>query len=142
MKLEPSESVASDSGVAPRDIDFDLLCEGCGYNLRGLSGDVIRCPECAQVNVVADIAEIPESLIAAWLRRAEAAPLVCVAAILFALPWQFLFWSLLVEASYGEFGRRAVREDLSCAGVPAFAPLLVWAGAVVFFRASCQSQPG
>ncbi len=25
-------------------------CEGCGYNLRGLTGDPVRCPECGLLN--------------------------------------------------------------------------------------------
>ncbi|MGH8629185.1 MAG: hypothetical protein ACREU7_00265 [Burkholderiales bacterium] len=28
----------------------DLFCLQCGYNLRGLSGDPIRCPECGRVH--------------------------------------------------------------------------------------------
>lgn len=28
------------------EIDFDLFCLTCGYNLRGLRGDPVRCPEC------------------------------------------------------------------------------------------------
>lgn len=27
-------------------IDVDIPCPACGYNLRGLPGDLIRCPEC------------------------------------------------------------------------------------------------
>ncbi len=26
--------------------DIDVYCLNCGYNLRGLSGDPVRCPEC------------------------------------------------------------------------------------------------
>jgi arginyl-tRNA synthetase len=29
-------------------LDRDLYCPTCGYNLRGLSGDPIRCPECGR----------------------------------------------------------------------------------------------
>lgn len=35
-----------------RTIDFDLPCLECDYNLRGLSGDPIRCPECGFRNPV------------------------------------------------------------------------------------------
>jgi hypothetical protein len=30
--------------------EIDLYCPGCGYNLRGLEGDPIRCPECGKEN--------------------------------------------------------------------------------------------
>ena len=30
----------------PPALDEDLYCFTCGYNLRGLPGDPVRCPEC------------------------------------------------------------------------------------------------
>lgn len=32
------------------DNDTDRYCRLCGYNLRGLSGDSVRCPECGKLN--------------------------------------------------------------------------------------------
>lgn len=40
----------------------DVHCLRCGYNLRGLASDPIRCPECAHENVVADLRLSPERL--------------------------------------------------------------------------------
>src|SRR4051812_49873852 len=34
------------SPAEPVPDEFDLLCEGCGYSLVGLSGE--RCPECGE----------------------------------------------------------------------------------------------
>ena len=34
-------------------LDIDLYCLNCGYNLRGLPGDPIRCPECGQSSSIA-----------------------------------------------------------------------------------------
>ena len=31
-------------------IDEDLYCLSCGYNVRGLTGNPIRCPECGDSN--------------------------------------------------------------------------------------------
>ncbi|MGH8629186.1 MAG: hypothetical protein ACREU7_00270 [Burkholderiales bacterium] len=35
----------------------DLFCLRCGYNLRGLAGDPVRCPECSYANRRSDLAE-------------------------------------------------------------------------------------
>ena len=39
--------------------DRDLYCLQCGYNLRGLSGDPRRCPECGHMNPLGDIERRP-----------------------------------------------------------------------------------
>lgn len=59
-------------------IDEDLYCLECGYNLRGLSGDPIRCPECGARNDLGTIA-IPAIYIQKALREMETAPTGCVA---------------------------------------------------------------
>jgi hypothetical protein len=42
-----------DSPQSP--IDFDARCVRCGYRLRGLSGDPVRCPECFFENPRAEL---------------------------------------------------------------------------------------
>lgn len=47
----PTPESASHAGVSaavppPRPIAHDVPCSACGYNLRGLAGDPVRCPEC------------------------------------------------------------------------------------------------
>jgi hypothetical protein len=37
------------------DITQDVPCPACGYNLRGLSGDVVGCPECGQMCDVGEL---------------------------------------------------------------------------------------
>ena len=49
-------------------LDRDLYCLTCGYNLRGLSGDPVRCPECGNLNPIGDV-EIPAEIITKQLRR-------------------------------------------------------------------------
>lgn len=40
---------AGNQSAAPgAPIDFDAPCRGCRYNLRGLCGEPIRCPECGR----------------------------------------------------------------------------------------------
>jgi hypothetical protein len=125
----------------PGDVDFDLPCLKCSYNLRGLSGDPVRCPECGELNPVGD-AEIPELLVAKRLRQMEAPLVTCVVAVLFAIPWQLMLLSMMPEALAGHYGPNATREILSCIGAPAFGPVVVWLPAVFLFRASCRGQPG
>jgi len=69
-------------------IRVDLYCLSCGYNLRGLRGEPVLCPECGAITNLRD-AMIPAPLIAAALRSMESAPTGCVAcaigAVLFGL---------------------------------------------------------
>lgn len=58
-------------------LDEDLYCLQCGYNLRGLSGDPVRCPECGLVNDLG-VVSVPARLIRQALRDMENAPTVCV----------------------------------------------------------------
>jgi hypothetical protein len=58
-------------------IDEDIYCLDCGYNLRGLYGDPVRCPECGGLNELGAVT-IPAPLIREALRGMEAAPTRCV----------------------------------------------------------------
>lgn len=61
--------------------DDDLYCIGCGYNLRGLTGDPRRCPECGRENSLESLL-LPAVAINRQLRRLESAPTWCFAAVL------------------------------------------------------------
>ncbi len=58
-------------------IDEDLYCLTCGYNLRGLSGDPVRCPECGQFNDL-ETMRFPAATIRYAMRQIETAPTLCV----------------------------------------------------------------
>lgn len=66
-------SHTSDNGV-------DLFCLRCRYNLRGLAGDAVRCPECGYENDAEDL-RIPHEEISRQLRKLETAPTISVAAV-------------------------------------------------------------
>ena len=83
-------------------IDEDLYCMTCGYNLRGLSGDPVRCPECGGLNSLGVIA-VPATYIRSALRHMETAPTLGVAFALGAgvcvllaglLPWPMLLYPI------------------------------------------------
>lgn len=61
-------------------LNLDLYCLGCGYNLRGLAGDPVRCPECFFENPVGDTAP-PAAMISETLRQLETAPTLCFAGL-------------------------------------------------------------
>lgn len=77
IRFQPA---TSDDGA----IVEDIYCLDCGYNLRGLSGDPIRCPECGHVNDLGAVA-IPAELIRSALKQMETAPTTCVAVAVFGL---------------------------------------------------------
>ncbi len=60
----------------------NIYCLQCGYNLRGLSGDPVRCPECGEKNCLGSAA-IPARQIEMAQRSMETTPTWCVA---FSLP--------------------------------------------------------
>lgn len=65
-------------------IDEDLYCMHCGYNLRGLSGDPVRCPECGVFNERGELV-VPASMIKQALRDMETAPSLAVACFVIIL---------------------------------------------------------
>jgi len=125
------------TGGIPAVHDYNLYCLTCGYNLRGLSGDPIRCPECGNLNPVGDV-ELPAPIIDRQLRNMETAPTVCVAAVLFGLP--SVAWSVRLLVA-------AVRHGYSLDGVIFLGTTgvlcaIVWTASMVVFRKSCVGKPG
>lgn len=55
----------------------DLYCPSCGYNLRGLMGDPLRCPECGTQTALHELI-IPARAITRVLRLMEGSPTACV----------------------------------------------------------------
>lgn len=67
-------------------LDRGLPCLDCGYDLRGQSGDPVRCPECGVVNRLADLL-VNDERIRRRLRRMETGPALCVASITLVGGW-------------------------------------------------------
>jgi hypothetical protein len=114
--------------------DTDLYCLHCGYNLRGLSGDPRRCPECGNINPMGDL-ELPAALISEQLKRMETNPVLCVAAVFFGSP-------LLVMLVFAVLDGCRLDEIASCEVVPAFAAVVVWSIGATGFKNSCGARPG
>ena len=68
------------------DPNRNLYCFGCGYNLRGLSGDPRRCPECAKLNAMVDL-EVPAEMINRTLRRIQTGPALSTSAFVALILW-------------------------------------------------------
>lgn len=118
-------------------LDRDLYCLDCGYNLRGLYGDPVRCPECARLNPLGD-AEIPAELITARLRKMETAPALCVGAAIFGIPFLILFGTLLIFGGL----QKSHGEEMCCVDVPLLVLGGTWLVNVFAFRESCLAKPG
>ncbi len=119
-------------------LDHDLFCLKCAYNLRGLSGDPVRCPECGNLNPLGE-AEIPAAMIATRLRQMETAPCTCVGAVLFGTPVVFFAGYIIFEAA------RSTGAIDGCFMIPVLLALVapvIWAVGASSFRTSCAAKPG
>ena len=123
---------------SPPALDRDLYCLTCGYNLRGLSGDPLRCPECGHLNPIGDV-EMPAEIISAQIRKMESAPAHCLGAVVLGVPLQYLFWAI-VTAGFRRPGFPS--GDIFILAAFAFAPVLLWITGAIRFRASCLGRPG
>jgi len=118
-------------------LDRDLYCLTCGYNLRGLTGDPVRCPECGNLNPIGDV-EIPAPIIAAQLRRMETSPAACLAALIVGVPLHVVFWSLVWTGTATHFELNGI----VCEALPTLLATAVWYESCRRFRDSCLRKPG
>lgn len=116
-------------------VDRDLYCVSCGYNLRGLSTDPRRCPECGHENSVADLL-VPAEAIAGALSHLEAAPAMATGAVVVMLVWLTPTWIVLaVRGEFPLFPRVAMMAAMS-------ACVIAYAVGVRRFRDTCDGQKG
>ena len=114
-----------------------MFCLNCGYNLRGHSGDPVRCPECGHTNQLADL-EVPAELIARALRRMETGAALCGATMCALLYWLLPVLAVMLfppnappPLSVWAFVLTAI-----------VASVVFWVVGVFFFRASCGGKHG
>lgn len=73
-------------------VEIDAACDACGYNLRGLSGAWVRCPECGQqrsresledlrMQIEADAAALQRQRNSARITQAETGANLCALAV-------------------------------------------------------------
>lgn len=129
MSDPPTESPPA----SPSSTDVDLYCLQCGYNLRGLSGDPRRCPECGHLNPMGELT-IPAALIREQLKRMETAPAFCLMSFI-AMCGSGAFWSYFAYVEPDADVRNLFFYPL------VFAPI-IWLIAAVRFRESCLARLG
>jgi hypothetical protein len=69
----------------------DVYCRSCGYNLRGLQGDPVRCPECGGLTDLA-LALLPAWAIRRAISQMENMPAYCLLFAFLSLSTAFLAW--------------------------------------------------
>ena len=126
--------IVTDQTIPADDSDVDLYCLNCGYNLRGLSGDPRRCPECFYLNPVGDL-HLPAEVITKQLRDMETAPSFCLGSVLVLGPCLASMISIIFVQGHDP-------AALSCAGIILVVLVGVWAVGAIRFRSSCQRNPG
>lgn len=114
---------AADS-AAP--LDIDLYCLNCGYNLRGLPGDPIRCPECFHINSHEDLL-CPPREVQRRVRKMHRCADLCV------LVGFLVVVSLVGAGATGHIG---------CPVFAVLALALPWGICVTEFKNACLAEPG
>lgn len=105
--------------------DEALFCLSCNYNLRGLMGDPIRCPECGETNSRADLL-LPPALVEKELRKLETLPTAGVA----------MMYAALFGVSFITGG------SMVCAVILLVPSLMVWILVVSAFGNICEYKAG
>ncbi|MDM8008109.1 MAG: hypothetical protein QUV05_18365 [Phycisphaerae bacterium] len=136
MAPQTSSNMQSDSRAAPPDelTDVDLYCLHCGYNLRGLSGDPRRCPECGRFSPISAMT-LPAEAITQQLRRMETWPTLCIAFVL------LLMFSLTLAAFAMAFSG-PTKEVCMALGLPVLILVPLWLHGVSQFSSACMDKPG
>ena len=112
---------------APQEpINEDLYCLHCAYNLRGLSGNPVRCPECGKLNTRDDL-DCPPKMVGRRARRMETAAALCFLSVTGFLG------SVVFSLLSGEYG------CFWCASILAPLP---WAIGSTEFKNGCLAETG
>lgn len=126
MDERPSEAQAGGTSL-----DQDLYCLECGYNLRGLSGDPRRCPECGHENPLSELT-LPADAISRALRQMETAPTICVGA---AIVGFFMAIPLLVLCLVSDIC------SLACPAACVVFAVFLWSTSAKRFAQTCGAHP-
>ncbi len=119
----------------PSSLEVDLPCLKCGYNLRGLAGDPVTCPECGLVNPLG-LRKIPEAVIRSRLRAMELPLAVSTIAATIAITSFCLVVACVV---LNEFTRVV---SVVCLGSPGMAASAAWIWGRLRFAKQCRQQRG
>jgi len=121
----------------PAPEDIDLYCLNCGYNLRGLSGDPIRCPECGHLNRL-ELLTLPKELVKKELNKLGYYPMYCCISAVF-IAFGFIIFLTAGRIHLDDWESIVVSCVILC-----FVSLGIvgWIWGASKFRKSCQAKPG
>ena len=115
-----------ESHVEPPPLDHDAECLHCSYNLRGLSGDPVRCPECGRLNSRADLA-CPPKMVERRIAKLESAGAMCF---------------VVVPAAVALTGAMLWQRAIPVLGVVLILGLPAWVLGAARFRSHSLGEPG
>ena len=112
-------------------IAVDLYCPNCEYNLRGLSGDPVRCPECGKASMRKELDYAPR-MVERRTRKMENSGAVCFLTSAAAIA------CLVFSIATAEFG--CVICGLCV--LPIISPLMRWRPSLAFNSYQTSSKRG
>ena len=114
----------------------DLYCLGCGYSLRGLPGEQIRCPECGEMNPLSG-EPVPARFLERQVRLMARPATFCVICFLMSLV------PLAVLVRQVADGRWLSQpETMLCSGFAALLLVMPWFTTAVTFVGQCSQRWG
>lgn len=133
---EPMNQPSTPSEPTPSVQHHDAPCLACGYNLRGLSGDPIRCPECGADNYSAHI-PVPGDLVEVEIVGMHAGVFGSALVLGFVL-----VGTVVMIWAYVLLKGRTSSDVWGCCVPGQMGAVLLWAVTAAAFGRNCGWRPG
>ncbi len=127
----PAAPEQTGTGVPPT-LAADVPCSACGYNLRGLAGDAIRCPECGTLNL--DVIDQPAA-------RAVVKEMHRIIGLIGLNFWTGAIGLTLLAALIAAVRESSLR-GMECVGALELISIALFGSSFVSYRRTCGRRSG